>query len=68
MEYKTINKLKETIAWPFRVMLYPLKLISFPFLVVIGFFDTNFEDEWDRNYYKKELKTWCKLKKNEKSN
>ncbi len=48
---KTINIIRKVLKFPFVLVTYPL-------IVIMGFFMTNFEDEWDVNYYKKMLTTW----------
>ena len=54
---KTLNTIRKIILFPLRILIYPFKLIFVvPLDFIIGFFLTNWEDEWDRDYYFKTIK------------
>lgn len=50
---KYLNWLKKIIAFPFL-------LITSPFIFLVGFFSTDWEDEDDVKYFKKVTKDWLK--------
>ncbi len=49
MNYKTINRIKNWIKWPFNLLLSP-------FLIPMFFFMTDWESDWDRSYFKSEIR------------
>lgn len=48
---KTLNLIR-------KILLFPMKLIVYPFLIIAAFFATDFEDDWEVNYLKKTIKTY----------
>ena len=58
MKYKALNIMK----LPFRLIFYLIKLFFiFPMLAFVGFLQTDFEDDWDRNYFINEIKNVLKF-------
>ena len=54
---KTLNTIRKIVLFPLRILIYPIKLIFIvPLDFIAGFFLTNWEDEWDRDYYFKTIK------------
>lgn len=51
---KTINLIRRVISYPFRLMLIPLGLI-------VLFFMTDFENEWDLKFFKNCMMSLIKL-------
>lgn len=50
---KILNIIKSIIKFPFT-------LITFPLVLFIAFCNTDFEDSWDRKYFKRTLINWFK--------
>jgi hypothetical protein len=62
MNYKTLNIVRYVLLVPFRLIAYPFKIFLFlPVWTIFGFFDTNWEDKFDRDFYKKEILSLFKL-------
>ena len=59
--YKLLNKIREFPLLILRILFYPIKILALPLVIITGFFIINWENQWDRNYFKKEIKWWSKI-------
>lgn len=50
----------QKLNWVRRIVLFPFRVVFFIPMVTIGFFMTNFEDEWEVNFYRKMVKNFFK--------
>ena len=41
-----------------KIILLPINIILWPISLIVGVLICNFENEWDRNYFKKSLRIW----------
>lgn len=57
---KKMNKLQK-INLIKRTLSYPVRLIFLIPVIIIGFFSTDFEDEFDRGFYKETIKNLYKF-------
>lgn len=55
-KYKTLNLIRKIPLIPFVIVWRILMFAMLPLLVVISFFMTNWEDEWERDYYIRQYK------------
>ena len=53
---KKLNLLRKIIGFPFVVVFRIIYFIFVPLAIIIGFMTTNWEDDWERNYFLKEIK------------
>jgi hypothetical protein len=66
---KKLNLIRKIINFPFLVCWRIASFIIFPLTAVLGFLQTNWEDDWDRNYFIKTIKKdisfgfWKEIKK-----
>ena len=56
MIYKIFNIISKTLRIIFKIAILPILILFFPLFVVIGFISTDWNDDWDRDYYIKQLK------------
>lgn len=50
-KYKKIELAQKIVALPFKIVLFPITLL-------ICFLITDWNDEWDRQYFREKLKIW----------
>lgn len=62
MNYKKLESIRQIFLFPFRLIRYPFKITIWLLTsIIFGFFLTDWNDEWYRNYYKKEIKDCFKF-------
>ena len=56
MKYWHLNLIRKTLALPFHVVFRTLCFVFFPLTLICGFIMTDWESEWDRNFFWKQIK------------
>ena len=56
MNWKTLNRIKKSFGSPINGFFNICNFFMFPVHLIFGFCATDFEDEWDRNFYFEMLK------------